>query len=156
MIYLKTFFIRAKNALCTMPFWIEFLVVLPLSCLGIWWPWYFNWRGAEVFLNPGPWFTFGVATLMIIVAQRFFMKEEDDKFLMENKLVLFIPSFIAAILYGRSMQDLIHFNSAAGETFDYLKTQIAIYITLGVWFVNYVHVGKFDKTSILAPLGGER
>ena len=153
--YILAFISRGWAAIGTLYFWVELLVVLPLSCLGIWLPWLFNWTGSEIFLNPVPWFTFGVAALMIILTNRLFMPEEEDKYLMANRLVLILACVIAAIMYGKSMHDFINVTPNSVEEFDYKNTKNAIYITLVVWFINYVHVDKFDSTSVSSPLGGD-
>lgn len=155
MSYFKAFFIRSWRAIRTIPFWVELLVVLPLSCLGVWFPWLFDWSGSENILNPSPWFTFGVATLMIIIANRLFMPEEKDKFLMANKLVLLIPTFAAVIIYGKSLHDFINFVPSKGVVFDYSYIKLAILLTIFVWLVNYIHVDKFDNKNANAPLGGD-
>ncbi len=155
MNYFEAFFRRAWRAIRSLPFWVELLFVLPLSCLGVWFPWIFDWRGSETFFHPGPWFTFGVATLMIIIANRLFMPERDDKYLMANKLVLLIPTFIAVLLYGKSLHEFVNFDPSQGAVFDYSYTKIAICLTMFVWGVNFFHVDKFDDKRFDGPLGGE-
>jgi hypothetical protein len=115
----------------------------------------FNWNGSEVFLHPAPWFTFGVATLMIIIANRLFMPEKDDKYLMANRLVLLVLSFIAVLMYGKSLHEYVNFVSFNGSEFDFIYTKGAIVLTIFVWFVNYIHVDKFDESDLVNPLGGK-
>lgn len=82
------------------------------------------------------------------------MQEEDDKFLMANKLVLLIPTVVAVLMYAKAVHDYVNFVPSEGVIFDYSYTKYAICLTIFVWLLNYIHVDKFDERNDSAPLGG--
>jgi hypothetical protein len=144
------------HALTQGRFWEELLVVIPLSLLGIWWPWWFDWKDADDLLRPVPWFTFGMATLMTILAKRFFMESKDDEYLKVNKFILLIVSFYASILFGLSMLNHLGNQSNLNYFFDVSNTSIAICLTAFAWFLNFVSSNDFDEIDMFSSLGGKK
>ena len=115
MNYFSSTFFRFLIALSTLKFWTKGTLILFLSGIGIWWPYIFNWSGYENILSPEPWFTYGLATLMIIVGERLFMKEAEDNYIMPNRFILFLLAIVGGILFGKSVTD--HIASLANSQF---------------------------------------
>lgn len=154
MNYLKSFFLRTWNAFFDIHFWIEFIIVLPFSALGVWIPWSFDWGGKSNFLLPAPWFTFGMTTLVLVFFRRFFMEESEDRYLIANRFLIVFPIVGAAFLYTKSALNYLVVDPSLIPEFEYKYTTYAICLTTIVWLVNFVQINKYDSTDKLNPLGG--
>lgn len=155
MEYFKSLFGRIFRAIGTWRFWAQAFLVFGLSGLGIWWPLFFEWKGYTSFFYPASWFTYGVATLMIIVGQRLFMKESDDNQIMPNRLVLMISSIIGAVLYGKSVGNYINYKASPTTYFDYSLTKYACLITVVAWIIHETGKNDYDKFNNKNVLGGD-
>ncbi|WP_026843197.1 hypothetical protein [Citrifermentans bremense] len=157
MDYIGSLFKRLWNALATLKFWTEGLIVFILGGLGIWWPLFFNWKGYENFFYPEPWFTYGLATLMVILGQRLFMKEEDDTYIMPNRLILFVLVLTGSLMYGKSVKQYFEFvaDGKHKTVFDYSLTRYGMFTTLFAWIIHVVGDNKFDSKDASNALGGK-
>lgn len=155
MDYFKSLFERFFSAIGTWKFWAQASLVFGLSGLGIWWPLFFEWKGYDNFFYPVSWFTYGVATLMIIVGQRLFMKESDDNQIMPNRLVLLICSIFGAVLYGKSVGKFLNFDFSSNVEFDYSLTHYACLLTVIAWVIHETGKNEYDKVNNKSVLGGD-
>lgn len=154
MNYLSSLFcIRLWKAIASIKFWIEGFLVFALSGIGIWWPWWFEWKGYNNILNPEPWFTYGLATLMIILGQRLFMKDSDDIFILPNKLIIAVLTLFGGILYGKSVLKYFVFDPKNISKFDYSLTVYAIVITLIAWVLHFIGRNEYDNEDPVNALG---
>lgn len=154
MEYLLSLAGRFLNAVLTLRFWTRGFLVFIFSGLGIWWPFWFKWPGYENIFYPEPWFTFGLATLMIIVGQRLFMSESEDDFIMPNRLILAVLAFFGGMCYGKSVQDYFVYAKKEEIDFDYSFTKYAILITLIAWLIHYIGSNEFNSKDPRNALGG--
>lgn len=155
MTYIISLFIRFINAIKKLKFWAECLMVFGFSGLGIWWPIWFEWKGYGEIFYPEPWFTYGLATLMIIVGQRFFMKESDDQHIMSNRFVLIILSLIGSIMYGKSVIKYLEFIPTDQNNFDYSLTKYACTATVCAWIIHFIGKNEYDNINNTDVLGGK-
>lgn len=155
MDYLSALFrVRIWKAIASGKFWREGFLVFALSGIGIWWPWWFEWDGYESILNPEPWFTYGLATLMIVLGQRLFMHESEDIYILPNKLILAALTLLGGILYGKSVIKYFSFEPSGSIRFDYSLTKYAIAITLLSWFIHFVGKNEYDNEDPRNAIGG--
>lgn len=156
MDYFISLFKRFCVAFTSLKFWTEGLIVFVLGGLGIWWPLYFNWKGYNNFFYPEPWFTYGLATLMIILGQRLFMKEEDDIHIMPNRLILFILILAGSLMFGKSVKLYFDFtnDTTRNLSFDYSLTKYGMFITLLAWVIHFIGNNKYDDKNANDVLGG--
>jgi len=157
MDYICSLFKRLCKAFASLKFWTEGLIVFVLGGLGIWWPLYFNWKGYDNFLYPEPWFTYGLATLMIILGQRLFMKENDDTYIMPNRLVLFVLILTGSLMFGKSVKLYFEYNNCTkhAASFDYSLTKYGMWITLIAWVVHFIGHNRYDDENAKNALGGD-
>lgn len=143
--YFSTLWSRFKNAIKRIEFWRGFIAIFFFGGMGIWIPYCFDWPGYLTLYEPQAIFTFGIATLAIILEARLFMERDDDgKWSNCNKLIVFIIVVISLVLSIKS-----------GISNDHSMGIFTLLLILFIWIYNHINQSIYDNSCNINPLGGD-
>lgn len=149
--YFNVLKIRAINASIspTLLLWRELFVIFFLGTIGVWVPFMFDWPGNDILLRPEAVFTFGIATMVVILERRLFLDiSEDGKFFTATKFIIFILFIVSFLSYLKGIH-ATEVNSSSRWI------NLALSLTFLAWFYNHINNSRYDETSLLSVLGGE-
>ncbi|MDO6620404.1 hypothetical protein [Shewanella sp. 6_MG-2023] len=149
--YFYVLIARFLNALKCIRFWREGFVIFFFGSMGVWLPVFFGWIGYTSIFDPKTVFTFGIATMVMILEARIFMSPEDDnKYSKFTLLVVFLGSIFAVLAYFKSITITTTDPESAISW-----VQRGLLITGIVWLYNVINKSEYDPTLMTGTLGGD-
>ena len=149
--YFCVIFFRFINACRCIKFWREAIAIFFFGSMGVWLPYFFDWAGYSILLDPKTVFTFGVATMVMILEARIFMtEEEDNKSSGITKLIVFVGTTFALLAYFKSISLSI---TSPLEAISWVRK--GLLLTALVWLFNIINKAEYDDSSITGSLGGK-
>jgi len=142
---------RLFNAFQCIKFWREAIAIFFFGSMGVWLPVFFEWAGYASVFDPKTVFTFGIATMVMVLESRMFMTtEEDNKRSKLTMLVVFVGSFLAVLAYFKSITiSLVE----PEEAIVWVKR--GLFITAAVWLYNVINKSEYDSSLMTGALGGD-
>lgn len=149
--YFYIFFSRLFNAIRCIKFWRGAIAIFFFGSMGVWVPTFFDWTGYTSVFDPKTVFTFGVATMVMILEARIFMTEEDDnKSSSLTKLLIFVGATLALLSYFKSITLAV---TSPINAICWVKA--GLIITVLVWLINVINQSEYDKSVMTGSLGGD-
>lgn len=149
--YLKLLKTRGGNALRSFELWRECIAIFFFGSMGFWIPYFFNWEGYDRLFDPKTIFTFGVATIVMILEARLFLDvEQDNRSPNVTKLIIFVGSFTTILFYFKS----ISIYPSDPECAFYLVI-LGLFFTFLIWLFNFINRSDFDGSGLTGSLGGD-
>jgi drug/metabolite transporter (DMT)-like permease len=149
--YFCMIFFRFRNAVKCIKFWREAIAIFFFGSMGVWLPYFFNWTGYSNLFDPKTVFTFGVATMVMILEARIFMTEEEDsKSSGITKLFVFVGTTLALLAYFKSISI-----SAISPLNAICWVQGGLALTALVWLFNVINRAEYDPSMMNSALGGD-
>ncbi len=149
--YLYVVFARLFNAFQCLKFWREALAIFFFGSMGVWLPVFFDWVGYSSVFDPKTVFTFGIATMVMVLESRIFMSPEDDnKYSNFTLLVVFLGSVLAFLAYFKSITISV---SEPIEAVTWVKR--GFFVMAFVWLYHVINKSDYDPSLMNGALGGD-